>query len=43
MRCGDLNGKEIQKWGDICMCVAASFLCIVETDNIVKYLYSNKN
>ena len=26
--CGDLNGKEIQKAGDICICIADS-LCYV--------------
>ena len=27
MHCGDLNGKEVQKGGDICMCMADSFYC----------------
>ena len=30
MHSGDLNGKEIQKRGDIC--VADSFCCTVETN-----------
>ena len=25
MLCGDLNGKEVQKGGDICICMADSF------------------
>ena len=32
MQCGDLNGKEIQKRGDICICIADSFCCTVETN-----------
>ena len=38
-----LNGKEIQKEGDIYLCVADSFCCTVETNNIVKQLYPNEN
>ena len=38
MHCGELNAKEIQKGGDICVYVADSFCCTVET-NII---YSNK-
>ena len=38
MHCGELNAKEIQKGGDICVYVADSFCCTVET-NIT---YSNK-
>ena len=30
--CGDLNGKEIQKRGDIYICIADSFGCTVETN-----------
>ena len=30
MHCGDLNGKEIQKRGDIC--VTDSFCCTAETN-----------
>ena len=33
-----MNGKEIQKGGDICVYVADSFCCTVETNTI----YSNK-
>ena len=32
MLCGDLNGKEIQGGGDICICVADSLCCTVETN-----------
>ena len=30
--CGDLNGKEIQKRGDICIHTADSLGCAVETN-----------
>ena len=30
--CSDLNGKEIQKIGDICICTADSLCCTAETD-----------
>ena len=30
MLCGDLNGKEIQKRGDICIGLADSPCCMVE-------------
>ena len=39
MHCGDLNGKEIQKIGDKCICIADSFFFL----NIfigVKLLYN---
>ena len=29
MLCGDLNGKEIQKRGDICILIADSLCCTV--------------
>ena len=29
---GDLNGKEIQKIGDICICIADSLCCTTETN-----------
>ena len=38
MHRGELNAKEIQKGGDICVYVADSFCCTVETNTI----YSNK-
>ena len=28
MLCGDLNGKEIQKGGDICVCLADALLLL---------------
>ena len=31
MHYGDLNGKEVQKGEDICICVANSFRCTIET------------
>ena len=42
--CGEWeeNRKEIQKRGDICICIADSLCCMVET-KAVKQLYSNKN
>ena len=30
--CGDLNGKEIQKGGNICICIADSLGCTAETN-----------
>ena len=30
--CDDLNGREVQKGGDICMCMADSFCCAVEAN-----------
>ena len=41
--CGDLNGKETQKIGHICICVADSLCCTAKPNNFVKQLYSNKN
>ena len=40
--CGDLNGKEIQKTGGICIGTADSLCCTVETDRTLKKLCSNK-
>ena len=34
-----LNGKKIQNRGDICIRIADSLYCVVETNNIVKQLY----
>ena len=28
--CGDLNGKDVQKGRDMCICMADSFYCAVE-------------
>ena len=30
--CGDLNGKEIQKRGDICIRITDSLCCVAETN-----------
>ena len=38
---GRLGRKEIQKGGDVCVCMADSLCCTAET-NIVKQLFSNK-
>ena len=43
MLCADLYGKENQKRGDICIHKADSLCYTVETNNIGKQLYSNKN
>ena len=32
MYCGDLDGKEVQKGGDICIHMADSFFCTVKTN-----------
>ena len=42
MLCGDLDGKKIQERGDICIHMANSLCCMVENNNIVKQLHSNK-
>ena len=43
MLCVDLNGKEVQKRGDINIHKMDSLCYTVETNNIVKQIYSNKN
>ena len=44
MFCGDLSGKESEKGGDKCKCIADSLCCKAKNlHNIVKQLYSNKN
>ena len=43
MHYGDLNGKELQKGGNICIYMAYSFCYAVKSNNIIKLLYSNKN
>ena len=35
MLCGDLNGKEIPKKGDICIPIADSLCCTAETNKIL--------
>ena len=37
MHCGDLNGKQVQKGGDICVYISDSFFCTVETNNFVSF------
>ena len=32
IRCGNLNGREVQKGGNICMCMADSFCCAVQAN-----------
>ena len=36
MLCGDLNGKEVQKGGDICIHIADLLCCNVETNTYCK-------
>ena len=31
MQCGGLSGKEVQERGEVCMHMAGSFCCMVET------------
>ena len=38
MLCGDLNGKEIQKGGDICIGIAHQLYWTVETNTTQKLL-----
>ena len=40
MLCGDLDGKSIQKRGDLCICIADSLCCIVETNTILSSNYT---
>ena len=40
MLCGDLNGKEILKSGDICICIADSLCGTAETNTTLKLLYA---
>ena len=39
--CGDLNGKEIQKRGDMCIHTADSFHCTVETNTTLLNNYTS--
>ena len=34
MLCGDLNGKEIQKRGVVCICIADSLFCTVDANTL---------
>lgn len=38
--CGDPNGKEIQKRGDLCIRTADSFCCTVETNTTLLSNYT---
>ena len=40
MLCGDLNGKEIHKRGDICIRIADSLCCTAETNTTLLSKYS---
>ena len=40
MLCGDLNGKEIHKRGDICIRIADSLCCTAETHTTLKSNYT---
>ena len=40
MLCGDLNGKKIQKRGDICICIADSLCCTAETNTALLSNYT---
>ena len=42
MQCGHLSGKEVQKGGDICVCMADSFFCTVKIHHH-KQPYFHKN
>ena len=48
MLSGDLNGKEIQKTGDMCICRADSLCCTAETNThckatiLPKYFFKEK-
>ena len=41
--CGDLDGKETQKSGNICILPADSLCCTADTDNIAKQVYADRN
>ena len=40
MLCGDLNGKEIQKRGDVCICIVDSLGCTAETNTTLSSNYT---
>ena len=40
MHCNDLKGKEAQKGEDICVCLADSFCCMVETNTTLQNNYT---
>ena len=43
MFCGDLNGKETQKRGNICICTADSLCCTVETKRRLSNNYESES
>ena len=40
MLCGDLSGKETQKRGDICICIADSLCNTTETNTTLLSIYT---
>ena len=38
--CVGLNRKKIQKWGAICICIADSLCCTVETNTTLQSNYT---
>ena len=40
MPCGDLNGKKIQKRGDMCICIEDSLCCTAETNTTLPSNYT---
>ena len=40
--CGDVTGKQIQKRGDICLRIADSLCCTVETNTTLLSNYTPK-
>ena len=43
MFCGDLNGKETQKRGNICICTADSLCCPVQTKRTLSNNYESES
>ena len=43
MHRGDLNGKEVQKGGDISLCMADSVFCTAETKTTLQSKYTPIN
>ena len=35
MLCGGLNGKEVQRGGDVCISMAGAFCCAVDMDTML--------
>ena len=40
MHCGDLNGEEVQKKGDICICMMIHFAVQLETNTTIQSNYT---